>query len=1117
VNTEAWLLAVVLAFSPASCHLPGGAVARPAGVNLPVAAAAPAAGHLAAASVARGAPAEAPRALDDCNVVFDTPSANASGAVPIGNGEVGASVWIEPNGDVLLYLARPDSFSEACRLLKIGKMRVSFQPARSTEFGSFRQELRLRQGRLEADIDDIHLEAFVQPDRPVLRIIARSVRPCSVRVTYEGWRRQRRVLNGTPELDNSGWTMRGGPASIPVVESADVVLAADRTPSALVWYHHNGESVVPATLRHQSCDRIAGGFDPLLYRIFGAWIEGPGLRREGAEALVSSAPATALDLRIACPTLISTNADRWLERASKDARDAPQPPAARAATETWWQAFWARSWVFVHQPIVREGGDPLRVGGDEAEGRRFAGEFGRVGVYGRALGAAEIARLAAGGPSDAAAVAADRVMSAAAPRAGQAWPEHAATDLAHGFTLEAWVRPARGAPGRFFDRAAGTGGFVFDTPDGGDLRLTAGKVSICPPSIACTSKAAASHSFNTLSALNNQDDVRSSHDLAVERFTWWDHRGTKEWVQYEFRSPAAVDGVEVYWFDDTALGGACRTPRSWTVLYLDGERRWQPVVGDGRYPTKLDTYNSVSFSPVRTSALRIEVQLEAGYSGGILEWRVREADAKKLLVPGRWQHVAATCGPQGTMTLYHNGRMAAHRGQTGATSISQAYALQRFVTACQARGEAPIKFNGGIFTVEPQICNPKLTGSPDWRLWGDGYWYQNTRHMYHPMLAAGDFDLMAPLFALYERSLPLARARAKAWYGADGAFFPETMSVFGTYPNGDYGWDRTNRKPGDVWCTAWKYAWNQGPELVDLMLDRWDYTGDREFLRGELMPMADAVLRYFDTRFRKEDGRIVLDPTQAVETFRTGVLDDMPTVAGLRSITVRSCALADDLVTPGERAFFAHMRDACPPVPTEVKTVNGVKQTSLAPARTYMLEGWNCENADLYAVWPLRLYGMGRPDLEVARTAYRTRRYSVDNGWGYDGNAAALLGLADEAARVLTGRCRNSHPAYRFPATWGPNYDWLPDQNHGGNLMEMAQLMLIQPVGRRILLLPAWPPRWDVSFRLHAPQRTVVEGEVRGGKLARLAVAPASRRADIEICPPFAADAPRQATPAEGK
>ena len=96
-----------------------------------------------------------------------------------------------------------------------------------------------------------------------------------------------------------------------------------------------------------------------------------------------------------------------------------------------------------------------------------------------------------------------------------------------------------------------------------------------------------------------------------------------------------------------------------------------------------------------------------------------------------------------------------------------------------------------------------------------------------------------------------------------------------------------------------------------------------------------------------------------------------------------------------------------------------------------------------------------------------------------------LLGLTDEAARILTIKCANSHPAYRWPATWGPNFDWLPDQNHGGNLLETTQLMLLQPVGGKILLLPAWPKTWDVNFKLRAPRNTVVECIYRGGRIER--------------------------------
>jgi len=437
-------------------------------------------------------------------------------------------------------------------------------------------------------------------------------------------------------------------------------------------------------------------------------------------------------------------------------------------------------------------------------------------------------------------------------------------------------------------------------------------------------------------------------------------------------------------------------------------------------------------------------------------------------------------------------------GGDGSSSVTRGYTLQRYVQACGGRGPYPIKFNGGMFTVEPKPFDKPYNA--DWRAWGDCHWWQNVRHMYHPMLAAGDFDLMDPLFQTYAAVRPLAEARSRLYHGAEGCYFPETMTVWGTYSNGDYGWDRTGHQPNEVLSPWWQYAWNQGPELVSLMLDRWDYTGDAAFLTGQVLPMAESVLKYFDTRFKKDaGGRIVLDPTQAVETYWRGVINDMPSTAGLNDITARLCALPNKLTDPEQRKFFIRMRAACPTVPVETAVVAGKRIRRLAPAQKYAADRSNCENPELYGVWPFRLYGLGKPGLEEARAAYAGRYNHLDCGWGYDGNCAALLGLTEEAARILKIKCANSHPAYRWPATWGPNFDWLPDQNHGGNLLETAQLMLLQPVGDKILLLPAWPKSWDVDFKLHAPRNTVVECVYRDGKIRRLVVSPESRRADLVL------------------
>ena len=103
--------------------------------------------------------------------------------------------------------------------------------------------------------------------------------------------------------------------------------------------------------------------------------------------------------------------------------------------------------------------------------------------------------------------------------------------------------------------------------------------------------------------------------------------------------------------------------------------------------------------------------------------------------------------------------------------------------------------------------------------------------------------------------------------------------------------------------------------------------------------------------------------------------------------------------------------------------------------------------------------------------------------------------LADEAGRQVVARA-TSHIAQRFPAMW-VGFDWIPDQDHGANILTTLQWMLLQSEGDRIYLFPAWPKAWDVSFKLHASKNTVVEGVYRAGKVESLKVTPEARRMDV--------------------
>jgi hypothetical protein len=129
------------------------------------------------------------------------------------------------------------------------------------------------------------------------------------------------------------------------------------------------------------------------------------------------------------------------------------------------------------------------------------------------------------------------------------------------------------------------------------------------------------HSADTPLALYDRVEPISSQDNGLPRFSWWSHRGTAEWVAYDFDRARRVSSVAVYWFDDQREGGSCRVPASWHLLYRVGED-WKEVGDPSTYGTQLNQFNQVTFSPVEAEALKIEVQLQPEFSAGILEWKV---------------------------------------------------------------------------------------------------------------------------------------------------------------------------------------------------------------------------------------------------------------------------------------------------------------------------------------------------------------------------------------------------------------------------------------------------------------------------------------------------------------
>ena len=445
-------------------------------------------------------------------------------------------------------------------------------------------------------------------------------------------------------------------------------------------------------------------------------------------------------------------------------------------------------------------------------------------------------------------------------------------------------------------------------------------------------------------------------------------------------------------------------------------------------------------------------------------------------------------------------------GTPDAEATSLAYQLQRWVQASAGRGNYPIKFNGSLFTVDAVDAHWAFPdgqySGPDYRRWGGPYWFQNTRLIYWPMLGSGDFDQMAPLFTMYRNMLPLLKERTRRYFGHEGVFFSETTQIWGLNRDCDFGKNNPGFYPT---CAYMTYYWDGGLELSTMLLAYYQYTVDEVFVRETLLPIADQVVIFYDQHYpRTKEGKLHIAPSQVIETWHTAE-DPITVIAGLRTVLTGLLGLPEPLTTAQQRARWQRLL-------SEVKALPLAEEAGkkwLKPAYEYSNKR-NAENGELYAIFPYPIYGVGKPDLEIARETYARRANKRTGGWQQDAIQAALLGLTDQAKTCLVQNVTTENlmggatekakrTDSRFPAFWGPNFDWIPDQCNGSVIINTLQCMLVQTDGKKIHLLPAWPKDWNVSFKLHAPYQTTVEGRVVNGELKDLKVTPESRRKDIVV------------------
>src|ERR1700677_1256232 len=207
--------------------------------------------------------------LNSYNVVWTSPSTNGSpGSMPIGNGDITANVWVENNGgDLVMYIGKSDSWSEATRLLKVGRVRTHFSPNPFATGSPLSQTLNYYNGEIDivagASGSQVTLRIYVDANNPVIRIEASGQQNFTMSVSNEIWRSSTLAMNSGDS--GSFYGVEGAPTT--PSESADATVSlTDR----LIWYHQNLNSYFGDLFSAENLSGDSGSYtDPWYNRIFG--------------------------------------------------------------------------------------------------------------------------------------------------------------------------------------------------------------------------------------------------------------------------------------------------------------------------------------------------------------------------------------------------------------------------------------------------------------------------------------------------------------------------------------------------------------------------------------------------------------------------------------------------------------------------------------------------------------------------------------------------------------------------------------------------------------------------------------------------------------------------------
>ncbi len=268
--------------------------------------------------------------LSNYNVVWDSPSEDVSGQMPLGNGDIAAGVYAIENDALYLLLSKNDAFTYNGDLFKTGRVRVEITPNPFLAGKPFTQTLNLEKGSINIIADGVNLRIWADANQNVYHVEIDSEKIIEVASAPDLWER----------IDGCQWNKTDAPLETP---TQDVRLEKDGN---ILWYYAVGDrSVYRNELKFYDVPHMENEYpDPYRFNTFGNLLESKELKLADGELKGSG---NKFNIRIHSLTKKAEAPNDWISSIEKQAENVVDTKIDWKQHLDWWSEFWSRSWITV--------------------------------------------------------------------------------------------------------------------------------------------------------------------------------------------------------------------------------------------------------------------------------------------------------------------------------------------------------------------------------------------------------------------------------------------------------------------------------------------------------------------------------------------------------------------------------------------------------------------------------------------------------------------------------------------------------------------------------------------------------------------------------------------------